>query len=377
MAVTNQFCTLKPAKFGISVSCNCNTYLDDTIGTIKQESMIRHTDRQRRERATGFRPVDISDIIINRNGKELTEYDDRVLPNQSYGSLSRRKKDRVITNVERLHQRSRSVGNDNHFSLCLSPCKQSLRNMTSSRYSNYPGGIGGNSGSNVGGGGLLNPFKATKKFFKKIYDTATLPNRLHSKVLASSVTEQSEIPTTSLSPQHSFLDASYSLELPDDELPDQCDHNSIANQDATNSCIIASHDFDSTPSTMKPMPIIDDPMNDSGLSRSISSSDSQKTSSGDFRSWDDVFNHLKREMAYMRQRDAKIFADLQFVELQLRNVKNQAMAKSEYAMSNKNSSNDNINNNNNNSININSSNDGRILDKRQIKLGDLVESMPL
>lgn len=66
----------------------------------------------------------------------------------------------------------------------------------------------------------------------------------------------------------------------------------------------------------------------------------------------------------MRQRDAQIFADLQFVELQLRNVKNQAMAKSEYLM-----------NNSNNRININNNND--ILDKRQIKLGDLVESMPL
>ncbi|EJW73323.1 hypothetical protein WUBG_15770, partial [Wuchereria bancrofti] len=72
--------------------------------------------------------------------------------------------------------------------------------------------------------------------------------------------------------------------------------------------------------------------------------------------------------AYMRQRDAQIFADLQFVEHQLRNVKNQAMAKSDYIMSNS--------SNNSYSININN-NDGYILNKRQIKLGDLVESMPL
>lgn len=58
-----------------------------------------------------------------------------------------------------------------------------------------------------------------------------MPGRLHSKVLASSVTEeQNEIPTTSLIRKHSFVDASYSLELPDDELPDQYDNDDIANQ---------------------------------------------------------------------------------------------------------------------------------------------------
>lgn len=80
--------------------------------------------------------------------------------------------------------RSRSVGNDNHFSLCLSPYKQSVSNMSSIRYSNYSngisnggsgaggnsgcGGISGDSGSSGNSGGLLNPFKATKKFFKKL-----------------------------------------------------------------------------------------------------------------------------------------------------------------------------------------------------------------
>ncbi|VBB34618.1 unnamed protein product, partial [Acanthocheilonema viteae] len=234
--------------------------------------------------------------VINRNRKKLIEYDDQVL-NRSYGSLSRRKKDRIVTSIQRVHQRSRSVGNDNHFSLCLSPCKQNLSNMSSTRYSNYSDGISGNgSNGNSSGGGLFNPFKATKKFLKKIYDTATLPSRLHSKVLVSSVTEQSEIPTTSLSSEQSFLDASYSLELPDDELPDQYDANNIANQDTTNSCIFTSQGSDSAPSIMKSMIVVDDAMNDSGLSRSISSSDSQKTFSGDFRSWNDVFNHLKREM---------------------------------------------------------------------------------
>uniref|UniRef100_A0A0R3RKW7 Uncharacterized protein n=1 Tax=Elaeophora elaphi TaxID=1147741 RepID=A0A0R3RKW7_9BILA len=175
------------------------------------------------------------DDLINRNWKKLVEYDDQV-SNRSYGSLSRRKKDRIVTSVQRIHQRSRSVGNDNHFSLCLSPCKQNLINMSSARFTttNHTGGAyNANSGgsSNIGGGGggaLLNPFKATKKFFKKIYDTATLPNRLHSKGLTLNVTEQSEIPTTSLSSQHSFLDASYSLEIPDEELPDQDDDNNIA-----------------------------------------------------------------------------------------------------------------------------------------------------
>lgn len=63
--------------------------------------------------------------------------------------------------------RSRSVGNDNHFSLCLSPCKQNFNNMSSIRYSNNHSN--GN-GDGTSGGGLLNPFKATKKFFKKLVE---------------------------------------------------------------------------------------------------------------------------------------------------------------------------------------------------------------
>uniref|UniRef100_A0AAF5PX40 Uncharacterized protein n=2 Tax=Wuchereria bancrofti TaxID=6293 RepID=A0AAF5PX40_WUCBA len=372
---TNQFCILNQRKFGIPINYNCNTCSNDTVTSIKYESIMRR--RMAKEGRRGipeFKSVNISDHeIINRNGKKLTECDDQVL-NRSYGSLSQRKKDRIITSIQRVHQRSRSVGNDNHFSLCLSPSKQSLGNMSSTRYSNHSGGSIGNSngthrayGSNGNSGGLLNPFKATKKFFRKIYDTATLPSRLHSKVLASSVTDKNEIPTTSISSQYSFLDASYSLEIPDDEQSYQYD-NDITNQDVTNSSTTVNHDSDLAPSAMKPIMITDDTMNDSGLSRSISSNDSQKTSFGDFRSWNEVFNHLKREMAYMRQRDAQIFADLQFVEHQLRNVKNQAMAKSDYIMSNS--------SNNSYSININN-NDGYILNKRQIKLGDLVESMPL
>lgn len=67
----------------------------------------------------------------------------------------------------------------------------------------------------------------------------------------------------------------------------------------------------------------------------------------------------------MRERDAQIFAELQFVELQLRNVKNQAMAEAEYAS----------NSNNNNSVNVN--NNGNVWNKQKIKLGELVESMQL
>lgn len=71
----------------------------------------------------------------------------------------------------------------------------------------------------------------------------------------------------------------------------------------------------------------------------------------------------------MRQRDAQIFADLHFVELQLRNVRNRALAtsKSDYTIMS--SNNNNNNSGNNNSINI--------LNTQQIKLGELVESMPL
>ncbi|VDK85270.1 unnamed protein product [Litomosoides sigmodontis] len=281
---------------------------------------------------------------INRDRKRLTEFGDQVL-NRSCSSLSRRTRDRIVTTIQRVHQRSRSAGNDNHFTLCSLPHKHRAPrgSMPFTRFSNYSGGggsIGGDScstGGSSSGGGLLNPLKATKKFLKKIYDTATLPNRLHSKGLAATVTEQqNEIPTTSLLPVNSIFDAN-----------------------AANSSVTAvSYDFHSAPLSAplkQATAIPDDSVNDSGLSRSISSSESQKTSSGDFRSWNDVFNHLKREMAYMRQRDAQIFADLHFVEVQLRNVKNQALS----------------------SNSGDCDNGRRVLDKRQVKLGDLVESMPL
>ncbi|OZC07818.1 hypothetical protein X798_05128 [Onchocerca flexuosa] len=237
--------------------------------------------------------------------------------------------------------------------------------MSSTQYGIHPDCDGGNNSSGSSGG-LLNTFKATKKFFKKIYDTATLPGRANSKILVSNATEQDEIPTTSLSLQQSFIDASYSLELPDDEQSYQDNHDN-ANQNVISSYNIASHDSNPASTKIKPVMLMDDITNDSGLSRSISSNDSQKTSCGDFRSWNEVFNHLRREMAYMRQRDAQIFADLQFVEQELRNVKNQALVKSDY-----------VKNNSNSSININENIDNNhILDKREIKLGDLVESMPL
>ncbi|VDO66341.1 unnamed protein product [Onchocerca flexuosa] len=100
--------------------------------------------------------------------------------------------------------------------------------MSSTQYGIHPDCDGGNNSSGSSGG-LLNTFKATKKFFKKIYDTATLPGRANSKILVSNATEQDEIPTTSLSLQQSFIDASYSLELPDDEQSYQDNHDN-ANQ---------------------------------------------------------------------------------------------------------------------------------------------------
>uniref|UniRef100_A0A914RLJ1 Uncharacterized protein n=1 Tax=Parascaris equorum TaxID=6256 RepID=A0A914RLJ1_PAREQ len=54
----------------------------------------------------------------------------------------------------------------------------------------------------------------------------------------------------------------------------------------------------------------------------------------------------------MRERDAQILADLQMVEIQLRNVKNRSVgiSKSDYTL---------------------------MVDRNKLKLGDLVESMPL
>ncbi|KHN75436.1 hypothetical protein Tcan_13893 [Toxocara canis] len=253
-----------------------------------------------------------------------------------YASLSRRKKERLESSMQRVHHRSRSAGNDALFTVIQAPSTSGLKGLTNGTESARATHRKNSNNSS----GSLSALKATKKFFKKIYDSATLPGRSHAKASTSDV----QIESAAIIPSRPFFEIRYSSDLDDEDR-----YNSELGFGQFPS-LMQCTDHDSTPSTLKST--TDDPMNDSLLTKSISSSDSQKTSSGEFHSWAEVFDHLKREMKYMRERDAQILADLQMVETQLQNVKNRTMgtSKSDYAL---------------------------MVDRDALKLGDLVDSMPL
>uniref|UniRef100_A0A0M3IN52 BMERB domain-containing protein n=1 Tax=Ascaris lumbricoides TaxID=6252 RepID=A0A0M3IN52_ASCLU len=255
--------------------------------------------------------------------------------NRQYASLSRSKKERLESSMQRVHHRSRSAGNDMLFTV-----------LPSSSTSAFKGFINGNNENarthrkSSTTSGSISALKATKNFFKKIYDSATLPGRAHTKASSSNIHTDN---TTNIS-SGPFFEICYSSDLNDEERYD----NELGYGQFPS--LVQCMDHDSTPSTLKST--TDDPMNDSILTKSISSNDSQKTSSGEFHSWAEVFDHLKQEMKYMRERDAQILADLQMVETQLRNVKNRSVgiSKSDYTL---------------------------MVDRNKLKLGDLVDSMPL
>ncbi|VDM95429.1 unnamed protein product [Thelazia callipaeda] len=125
--------------------------------------------------------------------------------------------------------------------------------------------------------------------------------------------------------------------------------------------MVNCHHSDSSLSATKTTLLRNDVVSNSDLSKSRSPSYCHKSFFGDFRSWDEVFSHLKRELVDIRQRDAQIFADLQLVELQLENVKHQALTELKP------------------DSNINTLTEGsdRFRKRRVVKLGELVESMTL
>uniref|UniRef100_A0A915AQZ9 Schwannomin interacting protein 1 C-terminal domain-containing protein n=2 Tax=Parascaris univalens TaxID=6257 RepID=A0A915AQZ9_PARUN len=254
--------------------------------------------------------------------------------NRQYASLSRSKRERLESSMQRVHQRSRSAGNDMLFTVLPSSSTGALKGFVNGSNENARTHRKSSTTN-----GSINALKATKKFFKKIYDSATLPGRAHTKASSSNIHTDN---TTNIS-SGPFFEICYSSNLNDEERYD----NELGYVPSLVHCV----DHDSTPSTLKSA--TDDPMNDDSiLTKSISSNDSQKTSSGEFHSWAEVFDHLKQEMKCMRERDAQILADLQMVEIQLRNVKNRSVgiSKSDYTL---------------------------MVDRNKLKLGDLVESMPL
>ncbi|RCN46872.1 hypothetical protein ANCCAN_07051 [Ancylostoma caninum] len=146
--------------------------------------------------------------------------------------------------------------------------------------------------------------RATKRFFKKIYSTATLPNKKPSSLDAE----------TNLQKSSQFFEVGF--------------RTPALAADAEFSRLDDFHNYGQT--------YIDTSYPDSGLdmdrsstpdqsmgSMTVTSSDSRVTSSDSSREdrCDDLFETLRREMHAMRARDAAILADLHRVESQIQSVK--------------------------------------------------------
>ncbi|CAJ0604897.1 unnamed protein product [Cylicocyclus nassatus] len=208
--------------------------------------------------------------------------------------LSSRRKNRLENSLQRAHQRSHSAGADASLSVgVVIPCSSDMRalNLSSAR------DVTANSNN-------AKFLRATKRFFKKIYSTATLPNK-----------KPSSLETDSNPKPAQFFEIGYRTPA------------ALANE----SDLSRLEDFRNYGHTY-----IDTNYPDSGLdmdrsstpdqsmgSMTVTSSDSRVTSSDSSREerCDDLFETLRREMHAMRARDAAILADLHRVESQIQSVK--------------------------------------------------------
>ncbi|CAJ0931753.1 unnamed protein product, partial [Mesorhabditis belari] len=191
--------------------------------------------------------------------------------------------------------------------------------------------------------------RATKKFFKKIYSTATLPK----KSPQSPQVDQTMPSHTNVQP---FFDFSY-REPPRFSSSDDCDE-PLYNSSFSTYCSnyrtpVETYRNELNLSTTLHYPKYADSQPDSGVDDRSSTPDesmdsapssssptsstspststsSKRDSSGDQKphvqippngNWNEVFEQLRREMTLMRERDQQILADLHKVESQLKSVR--------------------------------------------------------
>ncbi|MFH4973303.1 hypothetical protein AB6A40_000012 [Gnathostoma spinigerum] len=251
------------------------------------------------------------------------------------GTQSEKKK-RLETSLLRAHMRSQSAGNNTVFAIISQSPPSSSKKSKESRKSSNP--------SNSS-----NAVKAAKKFLKRLYNSATMPVRGHTKSVDVSTSTTPLFggvrhPILPISSERctSCLKVCETGELAEDE---GC---FVDTDPSQRSSFTPSLEHELSPTTMRTASR-EDPAEDSLFAKSISSTESHKPSPNNFRSWNEVFDHLRREIATMREKDIEILAELQHVEHQLRSVTKQTR-RSSYEVS---------------------------IDRDKLRPGDHVESMPL
>ncbi|CAI4221050.1 unnamed protein product [Auanema sp. JU1783] len=198
-------------------------------------------------------------------------------------SLTANRQSRLESSLQRAHHRSQSAGADTHNA--IHDCDASTSTMKSSL-------------SRTDHSNNTRFLRATKKFFRKIYNSATLPTNK----------KQAEA----------------------------CDDRSRSRQDVSNIqnarsvLIYNDEDYcsDVFVSERTPKSSLQETTTDSGLDMDRSSTPDQSLESITLTSnckqgenWNNLFEQLRREMNDMRVRDAQILADLHRVEWHLQSVK--------------------------------------------------------
>uniref|UniRef100_A0A0N5AWE1 SAP domain-containing protein n=1 Tax=Syphacia muris TaxID=451379 RepID=A0A0N5AWE1_9BILA len=266
-------------------------------------------------------------VLDIKSGQQLNVFNEI----QESSSLIFDKKKKLFFSMHKSHHRSRSVGNVTVYGVGNGPSTSNYD------YSNNYGTVCSGSAAKEKASRFtlgrspshrthssLNAIAATKRFLKMLYDTATISNRARNKnVPTTDVSAALGLTGTIYQTPKPFFEIRYSSDM-DDSDPIDHDYNNVR-------LALRNEDCESTPSTMKSTDT-DDSMNSSSITKSGCSLESRRTSFSDFRTWAEVFEHLKKEIVAIRESDAKILADLRNVETQIQSVKKRSLStpRSEY-----------------------------------------------
>lgn len=226
------------------------------------------------------------------NGNTISEPIQAAFRTDRPSHFSSRRRHRLEGSLQRAHQRSHSAGADANLVVGI-PSSSDMRafNLLAAR------DAAGNSNAKF--------LRATKRFFKKIYSTATLPNK------KPTATQDAESHLQKSAP---FFDMGFNTPV----IADDSDFSRIEDIHSYGQTYVDT----SYPDSGLDMDRSSTPDQSMG-SMTVTSSDSRVTSSESSREerCDDLFETLRREMHAMRARDAAILADLHRVESQIQSVK--------------------------------------------------------
>uniref|UniRef100_A0A1I8AW58 SUN domain-containing protein n=1 Tax=Steinernema glaseri TaxID=37863 RepID=A0A1I8AW58_9BILA len=197
-----------------------------------------------------------------------------------------------------MHKRTHSFDSSTHFTIISSPSTSAVNTMKQEK-------------SRKNSGGAL---RATKNFFKKM--TTTLPKKLRKSSSNGQYVDNFQAATSPFfeirypEPEEiPYLPYNIEYQLESESEETVAPDSSISHDEATNYSSTGSRVSDSESLALT----------------------NRQASPEKFKSWNDLFVHLKKEITLMRERDAEILANLQSVEEGLRSVRHMDRSTSEHS----------------------------------------------